>query len=138
MKSTNDSGAGTTTTSVHKFRNRDNTESQVCQAFAALGTLAGVDVDQGKGPDDMDPKLVEAAYQSNFDDPHFLGGPFCFHYATTAEKVDTLAAKANAVTEAFAVYIHARGSADTIQKAEGHIALIHAAIAWLRKTRRSP
>jgi hypothetical protein len=136
MKSTNDSGAGTTTTSVHKFRNRDNAESQVCQAFAALGTLA--DVDQGKGPDDMDPKLVEAAYQSNFDAPHFLGGPFCFHSATTAEKVDTLAAKANAVTEGFAAYIHERRSADTLQKAEGHIALIHAAIAWLRKTRRSP
>ncbi len=138
MKNTDDTEAGTTTTPVPKFRNRDNAESQVCQAFAALGTLAGVDVDQGKGPDDMDQKLVEAAYQSNFDDPHFLGGPACFHYATTTEKVDTLAAKANAVTEGFAAYIRERGSAETLQEAEGHIALIHAAIAWLRKTRRSP
>jgi hypothetical protein len=121
-----------------KFRNRDAAESQVCQAFAALGKLAGVDVDHGKGPDDLDAKLIQAAYQSNFDDPHFLGGPACFNYATTAADVDVITAKADAVTQGFAKYIHAKGNDADIRQAEMHIALINAAIAWLRNTRRSP
>jgi len=120
-----------------KFRNRDAVKSQVCQAFASLGTLAGVDVDHGKGRDDLDAKLIEAAYQSNFDDPHFLGGPACFHYATTVADVDVLTAKADAVTQGFAKYIHTKGNEADIRQAEIYIALINAAIAWLRKARRS-
>jgi hypothetical protein len=121
-----------------KFRNRAAVESQVCQAFAALGTLAGVDVDHGKGPDDLDAKLIEAAYQSNFDDPHFLGGPACVHYATTVADIDILTAKSDSVTQGFAKYIHAKGNEEDIRHAETYIALINAAIAWLRKARRSP
>jgi hypothetical protein len=138
MKSPDNSEAQTTTTPSRKFRNRDTAISQVCQAFAALGTLAGVDVDHGKGPDDINPDLIEAAYQSNFADPHFLGGPACFHYATTAGDVDAIAAKASVVTRGFASYIRNQGCQETLQKAEEHIALIDAAIVWLRKTRRSP
>lgn len=121
-----------------KFRNTEAAESQVCQAFAALGTLAGVDVDSGNGPDDLDAKLIDAAYQSNFDDPHFLGGPACFHYATTPADVDALTAKSDAVTQGFAKYIYTKGNEADIRQAEIYITLINAAIAWLRKTRRSP
>lgn len=121
-----------------KFRNRDAAESQVCQAFAALGKLAGVDVDHGNGPDDLEAKLIQAAYQSNFDDPHFLGGPACFHYATTEADVDVLTAKAGAVTQSFAKYINSKGNDADSRQAEMHIALIDAAIGWLRTTRRSP
>lgn len=124
--------------SLPNFRNRDAAESQVCQAFAALGKLAGVDVEQGKGPDDLDARLIQAAYQCNFEDPHFLGGPACFHYATTAAEVDALAAKAGEVTDGFATYIHNKGNDAGSRQAEMHIALIDAAIAWLRKTNRSP
>ena len=84
MKKTGDAQVKKTTT----FRNRDNAESQVCKAFVALGKLAGVDVDNGTGPADLDAALIAAAYQSNYDDPHFLGGPFCFNYAVTTADVD--------------------------------------------------
>jgi hypothetical protein len=100
-----------------KFRNRDTVKSQICQAFAAIGALAGVDVDHGKGSGDMDAKLIEVAYQSNFDDPHFLNGPACFHYATTAVDVDVLTAKADAVIQGFAKYIHTKGNEADIRQA---------------------
>lgn len=121
-----------------KFRNRHNAEDQVCHAFTALGQLAGVDVDQGNGPADLDAELVQAAYESNFGDPHFLGGPCCFHYADTKDKVDSLSASAATVTQGYSAYFSARGCQETIQKANAHIAVIEAAIAWLRKTNRSP
>lgn len=121
-----------------KFRNRHNAGDKVCRAFTALGELAGVDVDEGEGPADLDPELVQAAYESNFGDPHFLGGPACFHYADTKEKVNALAVRAAAVTQGYSAYFSARGCQETIQKANAHIAVIEAAIAWLRKTNRSP
>lgn len=121
----------------YKFRNRHDAENQVCQAFTALGVLAGVDVDQGHGPGDLDKNLVQAAYESNFGDPHFLGGPCCFHYVETKDKVDALAAKAEPVMQGFVAYIRERGSPDAVQEAERHVALVEAAIAWLRKTNRS-
>lgn len=137
MKKTDQSQADATLPAKPSFRNRDNAESQVCQAFTALGVLAGVDVDQGNGPDDLDADLIQAAYESNFSDPHFLGGPFCFNYAKTKDQVDALAEKARAVTDGFAAYIRAHGTQESIQEADGHIAVIEAAIAWLRKTNRS-
>jgi len=137
MESTDQKQAAAASPAQHRFRNRHDAESQVCKAFTALGVLAGVDVDQGHGPDDLDKKLVRAAYESNFDDPHFLGGPCCFHYAETKDQVDALAAKANPVMQGFAAYIRERGGLEALQEAEGHIALIEAAIAWLRKTNRS-
>lgn len=134
MKRTDDPKAG----KPIKFRNRDQAESQVCQAVAALGRLAGIDVDQGDGPEDIDAVLIEAAYQSNFDDPHFLGGPCCFNYAETTEDVDILKAKADPVTRGLVGYISKRTDAKTIQQAEEHAAMVDSAFAWLRKTVRSP
>lgn len=121
-----------------RFRNRDQAESQVCQAVAALGRLAGIDVDQGHGPEDIDAVLIEAAYQSNFDDPHFLGGPCCFNYAETIKDADILKAKAEPVTRGLVGYISKRADARTVQQAEAHAAMVDAAFAWLRKTVRSP
>lgn len=134
MKRTDDPQAGKPT----KFRNRDQAESQVCQAVAALGRLAGIDVDQGDGPEDIDAVLIEAAYQSNFDDPHFLGGPCCFNYAETTEEVDILKAKAEPVTRGLVGYISKRADAKTIQQAEANAAMVDSAFVWLRKTVRSP
>lgn len=121
-----------------KFRNRDQAESQVCQAIAALGRLAGIDVDKGDGPDDIDAELIEAAYQSNFDDPHFLGGPCCFNYAGTTADVDILKAKADAVTRGLVDYISKRVDKKTLQQAEEHAATVDSAFAWLSRTVRSP
>lgn len=120
------------------FHNRDDAESQVCKAVAALGRLAGIDVDQGEGPDDIDAVLIEAAYQSNFDDPHFLGGPCCFNRVDSVADVDILEMKAAPVTRGLVGYIRKRAGGETLQQAEAHAALVDAAFAWLRKTACSP
>lgn len=120
------------------FHNRDDAESQVCKAVAALGRLAGIDVDQGEGPEDIDAVLIEAAYQSNFDDPHFLGGPCCFNFVDSVADVDTLEMKADPVTHGLVGYIRKRAGQKTLQQAEAHAALVNAAFVWLRKTARSP
>lgn len=134
MKRTDDPQAVNAAT----FRNRDDAESQVCKAIAALGRLAGIDVDQGEGPEDMDAVLIEVAYQSNFDDPHFLGGPCCFNYAESPDDVGQLATKAGSVTRRLVGYIRKRAGEDTLRQAEAHIALVDAAFAWLRRATRSP
>lgn len=121
-----------------RFRNRDEAESQVCQAIASLGRLAGIDVDGGEGPEDIDAALIEAAYQSNFDDPHFLGGPCCFNYADSVHDVDVLVMKADPVIRGLVGYIRKRGSEQTAHQAETHAATVDTAFAWLRKTVRSP
>lgn len=120
-----------------KFRNREDAETQVCDAIVSLGKLAGIKVDVGEGPDDIDPALTEAAYQSNFNDPHFLGGPCCFNYARTADDVDGLVRNAEPVLSGFSEYISARRSQEEVQKAAEYIAIVEAAFAWLRKTNRS-
>jgi hypothetical protein len=118
-----------------KFRNRDDAENKVCKAFTALGELAGVDVECGKGPDDLNATLIEAAQQCYYQDPHFLGGPACFNYAETTDQVDAIARKAAVVTQGFTSYIRERGDPKSLHQAEAHIAVIDAAVAWLRKTR---
>jgi hypothetical protein len=65
MKKTDDSQ----TNKLAKFRNRDDAGGKVCKALAALGELAGVDVENGKGPDDIDAALIQAAYQCNYEPP---------------------------------------------------------------------
>lgn len=134
MKRTDDPQAG----AGPSFRNRDDAERQVCAAIAALGQLAGINVDQGEGPEDIDAVLIEAAYQSNFDDPHFLGGPCCFNYAENVAGVDRLAAKAAPVTRGLLGYIRKRADEQTVVVAEAQVELVDAAFAWLRKTVRSP
>lgn len=134
MKRTDDPQAVNAAT----FRNRDDAESQVCKAIAALGRLAGIDVDQGEGPEDIDAVLIEAAYQSNFDDPHFLGGPCCFNYVETADNVDILEMKADPVIRGLVGYIRKRAGEETLQQGEAYAAQVEAAFAWLRKTARSP
>lgn len=133
MKRTDDPQAG----GAARFRNREDAEHQVCKAIAALGRLAGIDVDQGEGPEDMDAVLIEVAYQSNFDDPHFLGGPCCFNYAESPDDVSQLVAKVGSVTRGLVGYIRKRASEDTLRQAEAHVALVDAAFAWLGKATRS-
>jgi hypothetical protein len=121
-----------------KFRNREGAEAQVCRAIASLGKLAGIDVDEGNGPADIDAALIGAAYESNFDDPHFLGGPCCFNYARTVHDVDNLMRKAEPVVSGLSRYISEHMDQETVQKAATEIAIVDAAFAWLRKTVRSP
>ena len=97
-----------------------------------------MEVDQGVGPDGLDAELVQAAYECNFADPHFLGGPCIFHYAKTNDQVDALAANARVLTQGYSAYFSGRGCQETIQRADAHIAVIEAAIAWQRKANRSP
>lgn len=124
--------------SATAFQSRGDAEAHLCKAVATLGRLAGIDVDQGSGPEDIDAVLIEAAYESNFDDPHFLGGPCCFDYAENVADVEHLVAKAAPVTKGLVGYIRRRADAETIAAAGEQLALIDAAFAWLRKTVRSP
>lgn len=102
--------------------------------------LAGVDVAYGRGPADMDASLIEAAHESYFDDPHFLGGPCCFAYAETDEDADELLRLVDPILSGLSNYIRTRSVSETVQQAEGHVAMVQGAFAWLRKRtrRRSP
>lgn len=106
--------------------------------MAALGRLAGIDVDQGNGPEDIDAVLIEAAYESNFDDPHFLSGPCCLNYVENVDDVDRLIEKAAPVTRGLLGYISKRADEETVAAAGAQLALVDAAFTWLRKTVRSP
>jgi hypothetical protein len=111
------------------FNNRNEAETQVCAAIATLGRLAGIDVDLGEGPDDIDACLIQAAYESNFADPGFLGGPGCFEHADVA----TLGTQAGRVTQGLAHYIATRSGSEALAEAQAPLATVDAAFAWLRQ-----
>jgi hypothetical protein len=112
-------------------------EVQICCAIAALGRLAAIDVDLGDGPEDIDANLIQAAYESNFNDPEFLGGPGCFQRARTPADVEALAARTGLVTRGLHRYIATRGGAGAADRAEAELAAIEAAIAWAKQAART-
>ena len=116
------------------LRDRGQAEHQMCKAIAALGTLAGVDVGMGLGPEDMDTLLIEAAHQCHFDDAEFLDGPCCFEFVRTVVDADILKLQADVVVQGLASYIRKHAGRETIQAADRQLALIDAAFAWLRKS----
>ena len=116
----------------HLFHDRADAERQTCAAIAALGRLAGIDVDLGNGPDDIDGDLLQAAYECNFDDPQFLGGPGCFSRANTQADVAALCDRAMRVISGLSSYI-ARRHAVEVDGARPHAARIDAAFAWLQQ-----
>ena len=116
----------------HPFHDRADAETQTCAAIAALGRIAGIDVDLGDGPGDIDGNLLQAAYECNFDDPQFLGGPGCFSRAGTQADVASLVKRAARVTDGLSRYIATRRAAD-LDRARVQAALIAAAFAWLRQ-----
>ncbi|WP_338758974.1 hypothetical protein [Massilia sp. METH4] len=118
-----------------KLRGWGDAEQQMCAGIAALGRLAGVDVSLGRGPEDMDELLIEAAYQCNFNDAEFMDGPCCFGFVKTVVDVDVLKLQADAVAQSLADYVRARGDAAAIRAAEGQLASIDEAFAWLRQAR---
>ncbi|GGX78515.1 hypothetical protein GJV26_04325 [Massilia dura] len=120
-----------------RLRGWGDAEQQMCSGIAALGRLAGIDVDMGRGPGDIDTLLIEAAYQSNFNDAEFLGGPCCFGFVETVVDVDILKLQADTVAQGLADYIRGRAEAASIREAEAQLALIDAAFAWLRKARQT-
>ncbi len=120
-----------------RLRGWGDAEQQMCTAIAALGRLAGIDVDLGRGPGDIDAMLIEAAYQSNFNDPEFLGGPCCFGFVDTVVDVDILKLQADTVTQGLADYIRRHGDPASIREAEAQLALVDTAFAWLRKARQT-
>ena len=109
------------------FDNRHAAETQVCTAIANLGRLAGIDVDLGEGPEDIAASLIQAAYESNFNDPDFLGGPGCFEHP---DDVAALDARARRVTRGLARYIARRGGA--MDQAHAQLAVVEDAFCWLR------
>lgn len=115
------------------FKNRSKAEDAVCQAFVKLGGLAGVDVNDGTGPTDLDADLIDACYQSNFNDPHFLGGPCCFTYATSQYHVDRIFGVASDVSTRLVTYIARHGNAQKNGAAVEAVAVITQAKAWLTK-----
>jgi hypothetical protein len=119
-----------------RLRGWGDAEQQMCKAIAALGRLAGIDVNMGRGPADIDAMLVEAAYESNFSDPHFLGGPCCFGFVETVVDVDILKLQADAVTQGLVGYIRRHCDEAAILQAELQLALVDGAFAWLRKARK--
>ena len=119
-----------------RLRGWGDAEEQMCKGIAALGRLAGIDVDIGSGPDDIDALLVEAAYQCNFNDAEFLGGPCCFGFVDTVVDVDILRLQADVVTQGLVGYIRRQGDGDAILQAELQLALVDAAFAWLRTARK--
>lgn len=115
------------------FKNRDKAEDAVCQAFVQLGLLAGIDVANGTGPADLDAESIQACYQSNFSDPHFLGGPCCFNYAKTLSQVDQIFVSAFDVSDRLLSYIAAGNDPAKTKAAKVAIAVIEAAKGWMQK-----
>ncbi|MET3109262.1 hypothetical protein AAKU58_004113 [Oxalobacteraceae bacterium GrIS 1.18] len=114
-----------------KFKNKYHVEHAVCLAFTKLGMLAGVNVGYGTGPDDLDQDLIMACYESNFGDPHFLGGPTCIIRIESMEKIDKVFTKAFGVADRLAHYISAHGSVNKVKLAKQNHAVIVAAHRWL-------
>jgi hypothetical protein len=122
-------------TETMHFENYQDAESRVCTAIASLGRLAGIDVDLGEGPDDIDANLIQAAYESNFADPVFLGGPGCFARIDQPGALAAVDARASRVTRRLAHYIARRGGEEAAQQAQAHMLAVDAALAWLRQHR---
>jgi hypothetical protein len=117
-----------------KLRDCGEAEHQMCKAIAALGTLAGVDVGMGNGPEDMDRLLILAAHQCNFDDAEFMDGPCCFDFVRNVVDADILKLQADAVAQGLASYIRRHGGEESIAAAGRQLALVDGAFSWLRKS----
>lgn len=115
---------------------RNEAETRVCTAIATLGRLAGIDVDLGEGPDDIDATLIQAAYESNFADPAFLGGPGCFEQVDQPGVLVTLDTRAGRVTRGLARYIATRGDGEAMRQAQAQLAMVDDTFAWLRQQHR--
>jgi hypothetical protein len=115
------------------INNRNEAETQVCAVIASLGRLAGIDVDLGEGPDDIDATLIQAAYESNFADPAFLGGPGCFEHADQPGVLVTLDTRAGRIARGLARYIATRGGSEAMRQAQAQLAMMDDTFAWLRQ-----
>ena len=115
------------------FKDRFKAEDAVCQAFVKLGVLADVDVESGAGPADLDADLIEACYQANFSDPHFLGGPCCFNHATSLSHVDKIFTPAFDVSNRLIRFIAERNDPVKMKAAEDAAEVIRLAKQWLVK-----
>jgi|GEM_PF-3847362 len=118
---------------MDKFKNRYKAEDAVCEAFVTLGTLAGVDVFSGDGPADLDKDLIAACRESNYGDPHFLGGPGCFNHAKSLMHVERIFVPATDVSDRLLRYIERRGDASKIAAAKESVLVITSAHAWMTR-----
>lgn len=109
-------------------------EARVCRAIAALGHQAGIDVDRGDGPEDIDAALIQAAYECNFDDPQFLGGPGCCKAAYESGTIAVLADRTGSVTRGLLRYLRRRASPDTLREAQACIDEMEDALQSLERT----
>jgi hypothetical protein len=120
-----------------KFKNKIDAESQVCRAFVQLGTIAGIEADTGQGPSGLSAEAVQAVYEANFDDPHFLGGPCCFNYARNSDDVRQIQSMAEAITIELMQYISKEKKSTDVELAKAEVEKITGAFNWLLNTIRS-
>jgi hypothetical protein len=116
-----------------KFKNKLKAQEAVCESFVALGALAGINASNGCGPVDVDEDLISACHEAYFSDPHFLGGPACFHYAQTLEKVERIFESVFNISERLCQYIEHEGNPKKTKAAERSMAVIASAYAWMKK-----
>lgn len=113
------------------FASCEDAENTLCVAIAALGRVAGIDPDLGEGPDDIDASLIQAAYESNFGDPDFIGGSGCFGRAVATGNVAALTSQVSIVTRGLVRYILKKSDQDARDVAEACVDEIDGTLAWL-------
>lgn len=115
------------------FTNREDAERRLCDAFVTLGILAGVNIENGEGPPDLDKDLISACYQSYFGDPHFLGGPTKLIRASSMAHVERIFNSAFDVAGRLLQYIEQKKAPKDIQTAEQSMKVIYSIREWLTK-----
>lgn len=78
-----------------KIKNRYKAESMFCQLFVDAGRALGVpsygeDDSYRMGEDHLSAATVKALRECEFEDPHFIGGPGSFNFATSTVQVNKI------------------------------------------------
>jgi len=115
------------------FENRYKAEQAVCDAFADLGNITGINVSKGDGPPDLDKDLIDACRQCYFGDPHFFGGPGVIVRADSLLRVEQIFTPAFDVSGRLLRYIKNGEDPAKIKRAEKSVAVISSAHVWLKK-----
>lgn len=85
-----------------KIKNRYKAESIFCQLFVDAGRALGVppygeDDGYGVGLDHLSADSVKALHECELEDPHFIGGPGAFNFATSTVQVNRIFERAGPI-----------------------------------------
>lgn len=85
-----------------KIKNRYKAESMFCQLFVDVGRALGVppygeDDSNGMGQDHLSAATVKALHECELEDPHFIGGPGSFKFATSTVQVNQIFERAGPI-----------------------------------------